>query len=207
MREGARDSRSSNGRRAEIIARIIRRPVELQLVDVVADAHLCPIGNGVGQVDRVWIRVQQPHIKPLAGCVVTAHDDIIAVDRRGYGWREGRRRGERRRDVDHELHFVDGALHPLVICRDCLHAVQTRIHQNSTGPLGRVRWVLAAGRISAETTIGLGAVHECVYSIPDKPIPIIDGEIDLHDALTIDANAGTGCRIGVIRIVCHCLGG
>lgn len=207
MRKGARVSWSSNGRRAEIIARIIRHPVELQLVDVVADAHLCPIGNGVGQVDRVWIRVQQPHIKPLAGCAVTAHDDIIAVDRRGYGWREGRRGGERRRDVEHELHFVDGALHPLVICRDCLHAVQTRIHQNSTGPLCRVRRVLTAGRIPAETTICLGEFSLGIDPNPGRPIPIIDGEIDLHNSLSINANASTGCRIGVIRIVCHCLGG
>ncbi len=57
MREGTRVSWSSNCRRVEIISWIIRRPIELQLVDVVTDAHLRPIGIGVGQVDRVWIRV------------------------------------------------------------------------------------------------------------------------------------------------------
>jgi hypothetical protein len=57
MREGARDSRSSNCRRVEIITRIILHPVKLQLVNVVADAHLRPIGIGVGKIDRIWIRV------------------------------------------------------------------------------------------------------------------------------------------------------
>ena len=57
MREGARDSRSSNCRRVKIITRIILHPVELQLVNVVADAHLRPIGMGVGKVDRHRIRV------------------------------------------------------------------------------------------------------------------------------------------------------
>ncbi len=57
MREGARVSWSSNCRRVVIITRIILRPVELQLVNVVADAQLRPISIGVGKVDRHWIRV------------------------------------------------------------------------------------------------------------------------------------------------------
>ena len=99
--------------------------------------------------------------------MVAAHDDIIAVDRWGNGWREGRRGGERRRDVHHELHFVDGALYTLVICRYCLHAVQTRTHCSSAGPLGRVRRVLTAGRIPAETTICLSEFSLGIDSIPD----------------------------------------
>jgi len=57
MREGARKSRSFICRRAVIIARIILRPVELQLVNIVACTHLRPIGVGAGKVDRHWIRI------------------------------------------------------------------------------------------------------------------------------------------------------
>ena len=79
------------------------QPVELQLVDVVSDAHLIPIGMGIGKIDRLWIVVVHQHVKPFAGSVVLGHSDSIAIDRWGNGW------CGRKRNVELELHFIDGA--------------------------------------------------------------------------------------------------
>jgi len=79
MRERARVSRSSICRRVEIITRIILHPVVLQLVDVVGNTHLVPIGMGIGKINRLWIVVCHQHVKPFAGSVVLIHTDSIAT--------------------------------------------------------------------------------------------------------------------------------
>lgn len=97
-------------------------PVEPQLVDVVTDAHLIPIGMGIGKIDRLWIVVLHQHVKPFARSVVLIHTDRIAIGRWGSGWCGCMR------NIEQELHLIDGTYITFVIGRYRLHAVQARTH-------------------------------------------------------------------------------
>lgn len=122
-------------------------PVVLQLVDVVGNTHLVPIGMGIGKINRLWIVVCHQHVKPFAGSVVLIHTDCIAIDRWGNGWCGCMR------NIELELHFIYRTQCTFVILSNNLQAVQARRHYSSTGPLGRGRRVLAAGRGTAKATI------------------------------------------------------
>ncbi len=85
--------------------------------------------------------------------------------------------------------------------------MQSILHERPTWPLSRSRGVLGTGRVAAEATVRLSSLCVGIYLRPTRSCPLVEGEINLHNALAIHAEPNTAYRVGVIRVVGDSLGG